>query len=86
MIGTDTMQAIVDRLVARFDPERIILFGSYARGDADDGSDVDLLIVADTDLPPRDRYTAARQALGDFPAAFDVFLRTPRSTSVAVTW
>ena len=43
-------------------------------------------MVADTDLPPRDRYTAARQALGDFPAAFDVFLRTPRSTSVAVTW
>lgn len=73
MIGTDTLEKIVER----FDPEKIILFGSYARGDADEGSDVDLLIVAHTDLPPRDRFPAARRALADFPAGFDLFLKTP---------
>ena len=77
MIGTDTMQEIIDRLVERFQPEKIILFGSHARGDADEGSDVDLLVVAETGLPPRERCPAASRALADFPAAFDVFLKTP---------
>ena len=77
MIGTDTMQEIIDRLVERFQPEKIILFGSHARGDADEGSDVDLLVVAETGLPPRERFPAASRALADFPAAFDVFLKTP---------
>ena len=36
---------ITDRIVRQFEPERIILFGSQARGDADDRSDVDLLVV-----------------------------------------
>ena len=77
VIGTDIMQEIVDRLVERFHPEKIILFGSYATGDADEGSDVDLLIVAETGLPPGERFAAASRALADFPAAFDVFLKTP---------
>lgn len=34
---------IVDRVVAEFDPVKIILFGSLARGDEDRGSDIDLL-------------------------------------------
>jgi hypothetical protein len=35
------------RIVERFAPERVVLFGSHARGDADAGSDVDLL-----NMPP----------------------------------
>jgi uncharacterized protein len=41
----EKMQAAVERLVAAAHPTRIILFGSRARGDADDRSDVDLLVV-----------------------------------------
>ena len=37
--------AMVERIVSRFSPERIILFGSRARNDAGANSDVDLLIV-----------------------------------------
>ena len=41
----DRLSAAVKRLVAAAQPSRIILFGSHARGDADDHSDVDLLVV-----------------------------------------
>jgi predicted nucleotidyltransferase len=41
----EKMQAAVARLVAAAQPTRIILFGSRARGDANDRSDVDLLVV-----------------------------------------
>ena len=43
----------VERLVAAAHPKQIILFGSHARGDADDRSDVDLLVVETT---VADRY------------------------------
>ncbi len=36
---------IVSRIARRFSPERIILFGSHARGDAREDSDVDLLVL-----------------------------------------
>jgi predicted nucleotidyltransferase len=47
MVGLDEIQALSDAIAQRFDPERIFLFGSHARGDASDDSDVDLLIVLD---------------------------------------
>ena len=46
--GTDIdaiVATMVERIADRFDPERILLFGSRARGDARDWSDVDLLVV-----------------------------------------
>jgi predicted nucleotidyltransferase len=42
---------IVSRLVAAYEPERIYLFGSKARGDAGPDSDYDLLIVVADDAP-----------------------------------
>ena len=41
------LQATLDRLVGALAPERIVLFGSYAKGDAHPGSDIDLLVVAE---------------------------------------
>ncbi|MBI4573074.1 MAG: nucleotidyltransferase domain-containing protein [candidate division NC10 bacterium] len=45
MISDSDLQQAVDALVERFRPERVILFGSHARGTADVRSDVDLLVV-----------------------------------------
>ena len=39
------IEEMVRRIVERFHPEQILLFGSYARGDAGPDSDVDLLVV-----------------------------------------
>ena len=77
MITAEELNGIIERIVRRFEPEKVILFGSYARGDATEESDVDLLVVAATDLPARERFPAIRSILGDFPAAFDVFWKTP---------
>lgn len=77
MIVQDTIQEMVDRIVDRFSPERVILFGSYARGTATEDSDVDLLVVAETDLGPWERYPAVRQVLADYPAAIDIIFNTP---------
>jgi predicted nucleotidyltransferase len=77
VIVTETLDEIVERIKERFHPEKIILFGSYARGEATEDSDIDLLIVAETDLLPRERFPAVRRLLSDIPASFDVILKTP---------
>ena len=45
MPTADRLRVAVERLVAAAQPKQIILFGSYARGDADEHSDIDLLVV-----------------------------------------
>src|SRR6185437_2128287 len=42
---------LLDSIVAHFNPQRVILFGSMARGDARPDSDIDLLVVVDDDAP-----------------------------------
>lgn len=45
LISSKIIKKAVRRLAEQFNPERIILFGSYARGTADDKSDIDLLVI-----------------------------------------
>ena len=44
-----SLQEIADKIANRFRPEKIVLFGSYAWGDPGPDSDVDLLIIAETE-------------------------------------
>jgi predicted nucleotidyltransferase len=50
---------LLDRVVAYFNPKRVILFGSRARGDAAPDSDIDLLVILDNDAPPAKRTLKA---------------------------
>lgn len=45
MVSIETIQELSNQIAEAFQPERIILFGSYAYGHPDEGSDVDLLVV-----------------------------------------
>lgn len=45
------LREIRDRIVEAVKPERIILFGSYAYGKPKDGSDLDILVVMNSELP-----------------------------------
>jgi predicted nucleotidyltransferase len=54
---------IVERIKTVYEPEKIILFGSYAKGTAGPDSDVDLLIVKDTDERRIDRWVEVKRIL-----------------------
>lgn len=71
------IQEMVDRIVKRFDPEKIILFGSHARGDAGPDSDVDLLVVMPVAGSKRDKMVEIRVALHDIPLSKDIIVTTP---------
>jgi len=77
MVAMDRIEELSQRIGCQFSAERVILFGSYARGLATEDSDVDLLVVAKTSLPPRRRYGAVRRLVADFPASFDIIVKTP---------
>ena len=47
MLDQATLDDVIERIVEVAEPEKIILFGSAARGDADPNSDIDLLIIKD---------------------------------------
>ena len=51
MIETSKINDIVNRIANKFNPDKIILFGSYAVGNPNNDSDLDLLIIKDSDLP-----------------------------------
>ena len=89
MVTMSQIEELAGRIGREFGANRIVLFGSYAHGAATDDSDVDLLVVAETSLPPRKRYSAVRRLVADIPAAFDIIVKTPdeyaRSRSVVNT-
>jgi predicted nucleotidyltransferase len=62
---------VVARVAARFDPQRIVLFGSLARGDAGPDSDIDLLVVFRDTVDRRSTAVALRLAIADMPAPVD---------------
>jgi predicted nucleotidyltransferase len=67
---------IVRRLVEAYEPERIYLFGSRARGDAGPDSDYDLLVVVPDEAPvERRRSRLAYEALWGVSSAADVLVR-----------
>jgi predicted nucleotidyltransferase len=59
------IQDILEKIVAGYDPQRVILFGSYAYGEPDEDSDIDLLIIKDTDEPPIERWTTVKRLVRD---------------------
>ncbi len=72
-----TLDEIVRRIVDGFDPQRIILFGSWARRSAEPDSDVDLLIVMDVEGSKRRKATEIDIALVGVPVPIDLIVVTP---------
>jgi predicted nucleotidyltransferase len=70
---------IVRRLVVAYQPERIYLFGSVARGDTGPNSDYDLLVIVPDDAPPERRDGGlAYRALWGVGTAVDAVVCTSR--------
>ncbi len=68
---------MVDRIVDRFQPSRVLLFGSQARGTAQRWSDVDLLVVLPDLQDKRRTAIDIRRSLGDLPVSKDIVVATP---------
>src|SRR5215210_7454552 len=70
------LPAIVERVAERFDPSKIIVFGSVARGEANYDSDIDLLVVFDEIEwgVKRNVTVEIRRVLAHFPVPKDVIV------------
>ena len=71
------LREAVDRIVARFGPEKIILFGSQARGEGGADSDADLLVVMPVNGSKRQQAVQMDLALEGIPIPIDLIVATP---------
>ena len=70
------IKKFVQELVSKFNPEKVILFGSFAYGKPSKSSDVDLLVVMETNLRPIEQEVIIRKTIGrNFP--LDLIVITP---------
>lgn len=79
-----SLPMVVSRIVEALDPEKIILFGSYAYGSPTPDSDVDLLVIWDTPLVRGERYLAVSRLIRPRPFPVDILVRTPDEVGQAL--
>ena len=73
----DVLDKIVQRITERFSPEKIIVFGSYARGETTYDSDLDLLVVMHVDGSRRQKANEIDLALAGRTVPLDLIVVTP---------
>lgn len=78
MIGTDKISEIVNKIASGYNPEKIILFGSYATGNPNEDSDLDLFVIKDTDLPRPQRTVQVRKMIYGSMVPIDLIVYTPK--------
>jgi len=76
-----SLKEMVHRILATGNPQKIILFGSRARGDARPDSDYDLLLIELSDQPRYRRAARYRRALAGLAAAKDILVWTPEEVA-----
>lgn len=75
MLTNEQIQSAADRIVAALKPKKIILFGSYARGDATEHSDLDLMVIEPTTTKKElDAMILGRDAVGIMGTGVDVIV------------
>jgi predicted nucleotidyltransferase len=74
---SEQIDRMVQRIVKEFHPEKIILFGSQARGDAGPDSDVDLLVIMPVQGSVVEKRLEVRAALFSIPVPLDVVVTSP---------
>ncbi len=72
------IERIVKRIVKKFRPEKIILFGSQAHGDAGPDSDIDLLVVMDFEGSKLDMMVDLQGTVDPIVVRMDILVTTPK--------
>jgi predicted nucleotidyltransferase len=78
MIDTRDIKRVATHLGIAANAEQVILFGSYARGEAGEHSDVDLMIIAESDLPRFKRSRELYKLFRPYPFGMDLLVYTPQ--------
>jgi predicted nucleotidyltransferase len=74
MIDEQTLEQIVTRVVNTARPSRVILFGSYGRGEADEGSDLDLMVVLPKVADKYGEMVRLHEAIGNLEVGVDLLV------------
>jgi predicted nucleotidyltransferase len=80
----ETLPAALENLIREVNPEKVILFGSYAYGNPTPDSDVDLLVIVRTDESYRERYMRVARALRPRLFPLDLIVKTPEEVEEAL--
>lgn len=78
MIGSEKIADIVEKIVSGYNPDKIILFGSYATGEPTEDSDLDLMVIKATDLSRPQRTVQVRKMLYGAMIPIDLIVYTPQ--------
>ena len=84
MIGTDKINEIVEKIASGYNPDKIILFGSYALGNPNENSDLDLFVIKESDLPRPKRVVKVRKMLFGSMVPMDIIVYTPEEIELAI--
>lgn len=80
-VTEDLLQEIVHRIVEVANPEKIVLFGSRGRGGGHARSDLDILVIKQSDEPRFRRPVILYGALSDIMIPMDILVYTPEEVS-----
>ena len=78
MLSTLDIDKVRDVITQAMHPEKIYLFGSYADGKATEDSDIDLVVVMDSELAPHKRNVALKRLFPKRAFSLDAFVYTPQ--------
>ena len=74
MLSEQTIREAVERIVTAARPSKVIVFGSHARGDLDEGSDLDLLVIEPKLVDRYQEMIRLRDAVGPIGSGVDVLV------------
>ena len=78
MISPEKIKEVIDRIVKNINPEKIILFGSYASGNPGEDSDLDILVIKEMKMPRYKRSREVKKYLRGMKIPIDVIVYTKK--------
>lgn len=78
MIPQEKINEVVERIVKNVQPEKVVLFGSYAYGEPYEDSDLDILVIKESVLPRHERVREIKKCLRGIKIPVDLIVYTPK--------
>ncbi len=78
MVAFNEIEKVAREIGEQAKAKAVVLFGSHARGQAGKDSDVDLLVIAESDLPRHKRSQQLHLMFKPYPFAMDILVYTPK--------